>query len=36
MLAHAIGRDLSEPDWWRLLDALVPIATHPAGSSPAR
>jgi transcriptional regulator with XRE-family HTH domain len=32
MLAHAIGRDLSEPDWWRLLDALVLIATHPAGS----
>jgi len=29
-LAHATGRDLSEPDWWRLLDALVLIAAHPA------
>jgi transcriptional regulator with XRE-family HTH domain len=32
MLAQAIGRDLAEPDWWRLLDALLLIATHPAGS----
>ncbi len=31
-LAHAIGKDLAEPDWWRLLDALLLIATHPAGS----
>jgi transcriptional regulator with XRE-family HTH domain len=31
MLAQAIGRDLAEPDWWRLLDALLLIATHPAG-----
>ncbi len=29
-LAHATGRDLAEPDWWRLLDALVLIAAHPA------
>ncbi|MGD0061818.1 MAG: helix-turn-helix transcriptional regulator [Streptosporangiaceae bacterium] len=29
-LAHAMGRDLAEPDWWRLLDALLLIAAHPA------
>jgi transcriptional regulator with XRE-family HTH domain len=29
-LAQATGRDLAEPDWWRLLDALVLIAAHPA------
>lgn len=29
-LAHTMGRDLAEPDWWRLLDALVLIAAHPA------
>jgi transcriptional regulator with XRE-family HTH domain len=29
-LAQATGRDLSEPDWWRLLDALLLIAAHPA------
>jgi len=29
-LAHAMGRDFAEPDWWRLLDALVLIAAHPA------
>jgi transcriptional regulator with XRE-family HTH domain len=31
-IAHAMGEDLAEPDWWRLLDALVLIAAHPAGS----
>jgi len=31
-LAHAIARDLAEADWWRILDALLLIATHPAGS----
>ena len=31
-LAQAMGKDLAEPDWWRLLDALVLIATHPAGT----
>jgi transcriptional regulator with XRE-family HTH domain len=31
-LAQATGKDLAEPDWWRLLDALLLIATHPAGS----
>jgi transcriptional regulator with XRE-family HTH domain len=27
----AVGRDLAEADWWRLLDALTLIAAHPAG-----
>jgi transcriptional regulator with XRE-family HTH domain len=31
MLAHTLGRDLTEADWWRLLDALLLVATHPAG-----
>jgi Helix-turn-helix domain len=31
-LAQATGKDLAEPDWWRLLDALLLIATHPASS----
>lgn len=31
-LAHAMSRDLAEADWWRILDALLLIATHPAGS----
>jgi transcriptional regulator with XRE-family HTH domain len=30
-LAEATGRDLAEPDWWRLLDALVLVTAHPAG-----
>ena len=29
-LAQATGRDLAEPDWWRLLDALVLVTAHPA------
>lgn len=29
-LAHATGKDLAEPDWWRILDALLLIAAHPA------
>jgi transcriptional regulator with XRE-family HTH domain len=28
-LAQATGRNLAEPDWWRLLDALLLIAAHP-------
>jgi transcriptional regulator with XRE-family HTH domain len=32
VLAQALGRDLPEPDWWRLLDALVLVAAHPAAS----
>ena len=27
----AVGRDLAEADWWRLLDALMLVAAHPAG-----
>jgi transcriptional regulator with XRE-family HTH domain len=30
MLAHTLGKDLAEADWWRLLDALLLIAAHPA------
>ena len=33
MIAHAMGKDLSEADWWRLLDALLLIAAHPAASA---
>jgi len=29
-LAQATGRDLAEPDWWRLLDAVLLTAAHPA------
>jgi transcriptional regulator with XRE-family HTH domain len=29
-LARTMGRELAEPDWWRLLDALLLIAAHPA------
>jgi transcriptional regulator with XRE-family HTH domain len=32
MLAHSLGKDLTEADWWRLLDALLLIAAHPAVS----
>ena len=31
MIAHSLGHDLAEADWWRLLDALLLIATQPAG-----
>lgn len=31
-LAHTMGRDLTEPDWWRILDALLLIAAYPAAS----
>jgi transcriptional regulator with XRE-family HTH domain len=30
--AQAMGRELAEADWWRLLDALLLIAVHPSGS----
>jgi len=30
MLADTMGKDLAEADWWRLLDALLLIAAHPA------
>jgi hypothetical protein len=29
-LAQALGGDLAEADWWRLLDAVLLVATHPA------
>jgi transcriptional regulator with XRE-family HTH domain len=32
LLADAMHQDLAEADWWRLLDALLLIAAHPAGS----
>jgi len=31
-LAHSMAKDLTEPDWWRILDALVLVAAHPAAS----
>ena len=31
LLGQALGRDLAEPDWWRILDALLLVAAHPAG-----
>jgi hypothetical protein len=27
---QAMGRELTEADWWRLLDALLLIAVHPS------
>ena len=35
-LAHSMGKDLAEPDWSRILDALLLVATQPAGAQPAR
>ena len=32
MTAHSMGKDLAEADWWRLIDALLLIAAHPAAS----
>lgn len=29
-LARAMGREIAEPDWWRLIDAILLIAAHPA------
>ena len=31
-LAQSLNGELSEADWWRLLDALVLVAAHPAAS----
>jgi hypothetical protein len=31
-LALSMGNDLAEPDWWRILDALLLVATQPATS----
>ena len=30
-IGAAMDRDLAEADWWRLLDALMLVAAHPAG-----
>lgn len=30
LLTEALGHEASEHDWWRVLDALVLIADHPA------
>ncbi len=35
-LAQALGGDLAEADWWRLLDAVLLVATHPASGPPGR
>lgn len=32
LIAHSLGRDLAEADWWRLLDAFLLVAAHPAAS----
>jgi transcriptional regulator with XRE-family HTH domain len=29
LLGQALGRDLAEPDWWRVIDALLLVAAHP-------
>jgi hypothetical protein len=30
-----IGKDPAEPDWWRILDALLLVTAHPStGSGP--
>lgn len=29
-VANVTGHDLSEPDWWRLLDAMLLVGLHPA------
>jgi transcriptional regulator with XRE-family HTH domain len=31
-LAHSMGKDLAEPDWCRIMDALLLVAAHPATS----
>jgi transcriptional regulator with XRE-family HTH domain len=33
-LAQALGGDLAEADWWRLLDAVLLVATRPASGPP--
>jgi transcriptional regulator with XRE-family HTH domain len=36
MLAHTMRGELADSDWWRLLDALLLIAAHPAGAAVGR
>jgi len=31
-LADSMHKDLAEPDWWRILDALLLVAAHPVTS----
>jgi transcriptional regulator with XRE-family HTH domain len=31
-LAHSMGKDLTETDWYRVLDALLLVAAHPDAS----
>jgi hypothetical protein len=31
-LAGVVPQELAEPDWWRLLDALLLIAAYPQDS----
>ena len=34
-LAHSMGKDLAEADWWRILDALLLVTAHPTTGSGA-
>jgi hypothetical protein len=34
-LAHTMGTDPAEPDWWRILDALLLVTAHPTTGSGA-
>ncbi len=36
LLTSTMSADPAEADWWRLLDALLLIATHPAASPPRK
>ena len=33
-LAQTLNGELAEADWWRILDAMVLVAAHPAASLP--
>jgi hypothetical protein len=35
-LGQAMGRELTEADWWRLLDALLLIAAYPSAPLASR
>src|ERR1700678_3611471 len=35
-LADTMGKDLAEPDWWRILDALLLIAAYPTAPQEGR
>jgi transcriptional regulator with XRE-family HTH domain len=36
MVAAALGKEPVEADWWRLLDAILLMATFPAAAAPGR